>query len=264
MDDKPIVLLVEDNADAASDYREDIEALIDVTVITVCPPPPDLLDLAALVDEHNVGAVILDERLQQSSDATYVGVDAFDFLRSAFPRLPVDILTNYPHSPELKGHGLHAENLVRKRDFDDDESFRESYLQELYQRARRYHREQGERHRLIPASYAVTEEFVESLARLHFEADRAIEQIVWVRSSEERQICLIEVSRTALPAESIQVFRFAPSEDVPFPVLIADLRPTEWERIRRSDILLPEGWTLVGAHIFRRSEVLPEGWDDVG
>jgi hypothetical protein len=184
-----------------------------------------------------------------------MGIDALDYLRSAFPRLPVDILTNYPHSSELKGRGLHVDNLVRKRDFDDDVDFRESYLQGLYQRIRRYRQKQDERHELIAASDTVTREFVESLAQLHFDADDEIEQIIWVKSDEERQIRL---------TESVQAFRFAPSEDVPFPIYIADVRPTEWERIQGGDIPLPEGWSLEGAQVFRRSDVVPEGREDVG
>jgi len=257
MEDRPIVLLVEDDPDSADDYKEDIEALIDVTVV-ITAPPADLLDLTALVKELGASAVILDERLQQRSDATYAGIDALDYLRSAFPRLPIDILTEYPHSRELKGRGLSVENLVRKRDFDDDEGFRESYSQDLYKRIGRYRRRQDERHELMAASDTVTKEFVESLAQLHFETDDGLEQIIWVRSGEERQICLLEVNRTALPTESIQVFRFAPSEDVPFPIFIADVRPTEWERIQSGSIPLPEGWALKGAQVFQRSEALPE------
>lgn len=263
MEDKPIILLVEDELDTAGDYKEDVEALIDVIVIPVAPPA-DLLDLIALINEHGASAVILDELLQQRSDATYMGIDALDYLRGAFPRLPVDILTNYPHSSELKGRGLHHDNLVRKREFDDDADYRESYLQGLYQRIGRYHQRRDERHELMAVSDTVTKEFVGSLAQLDFEADDGIEQIIWVRSGDEKEIRLIEVNRTALPTESIQVFRFAPSEDVPFPTFIADVRPTEWERIQSGDIPLPEGWALEEAQIFRRSEVLPEGREDVG
>jgi len=263
MDDKLTILFVEDDPESASDYKEDIEALIDVTVIAVAPPV-DLSDLAALVNEHNASAVILDELLQQRSDATYVGIDALDYLRIAFPRLPIDILTDYPHSPELKGRGLQVDHLRRKRDLDDDEAYKQSYLQELYQRMRRYRQRGDERHEFTAASDTVTKEFVESLAQLHFEADDGIEQIIWVRSGDEKEIRLIEVNRTALPTESIQVFRFAPSEDVPFPIFITDVRPTEWERIESGDIPLPEGWSLEEAQVFRRSDVLPEGREDVG
>lgn len=263
MEDKPIILLVEDELDTAGDYKEDIEALIDVIVIPVAPPA-DLLDLIALINEYGASAVILDELLQQRSDATYMGIDALDYLRSAFPRLPADILTNYPHSSELKGRGLHHDNLVRKREFDDDADYRESYLQSLYQRIRRYRQRQDERHGLIAASDTVTREFVEGLAQLHFETEESIEEIIWIRSGDEKKICLIEVNRTALPTGSVQVFRFAPSEDVPFPIYIADVRPTEWERIQSGDIPLPESWSLEGAQVFRRSDMLPEGRKDVG
>ncbi|MBM4464160.1 MAG: response regulator [Chloroflexi bacterium] len=263
MDDKLTILFVEDDPDSASDYKGDIEALIDVTVIAIAPPA-DLLDLTALVNEVNASAVILDERLQQLSDATYAGIDAFDYLRSAFPGLPVDILTAYPHSSELKRRGLQIDHLIRKRDLDDDEAYKQSYLQELYQRMRRYRQREDERHEFMAASDTVTKEFVESLAQLHFEADDGIEQIIWVRSGDEKEIRLIEVNRTALPTESIQIFRFAPSEDVPFPTFIADIRPTEWERIQSGDIPLPEGWSLEETRVFRRSEVLPKGREDVG
>jgi hypothetical protein len=57
MEDKPIILLVEDELDSANDYKEDIEALIDVTVIPVVPPV-DLLDLTELINEHGASAVI--------------------------------------------------------------------------------------------------------------------------------------------------------------------------------------------------------------
>jgi len=255
MENEIVVLLVEDDPDDARDYKEDIEASIDVIVITITPPE-DLSDLAVLVAEHNASAVILDERLQQRSSATYVGIDALEYLRNAFPNLPVDILTNYPHSSELKGRGLLQENLIRKREFDEDEEFRQSYLQDLYQRMRHYRQERGGGHPLPATTDTVTEDFVESLAKLHFEADEGVEQIIWFRSREGKEIRLIEVNRTALPSDSIQVFRFAPSEEVPFPMFIADIRPSEWERVKGEDILLPEGWNIEDIEVFQRTKLL--------
>jgi hypothetical protein len=258
MTDKPVILLVEDDQDGARDYKEDIEAHIDATVIPVVPPM-DLPSLAAQVSGLNASAVILDESLQQHSDAAYMGIDALDYLSKAFPKLPVDILTNYPHNSELRGRGLQPENLVRKRDFDDDKSFWLSYLQELCQRIMRYRQRRDEDRKLIVASDSVSEEFVKSLVQLHFEADGAVEQIVWIESDEEKQIRLIEVNRTALPNQNLEVFRFAPSGDVPFPTFIADVTPAEWKKIQNGEIALPEGWSLGKAHVFQRSEVLLEG-----
>jgi hypothetical protein len=129
-----------------------------------------------------------------------------------------------------------------------------------------YRQRQEEGRELAAASGSVTEGFMESLARLHFEADEGLEQVIWVKSCGDRQICLLEVNRTALPSESIQVFRFAPSEDVPFPMFVVDVRPTEWEQIQSEGIPLPEGWTLDEAMVFQRSEVIlaEAEADDVG
>lgn len=255
MENKPVVLLVEDDPDDAVDYKEAIEASIDVIVITVTPPE-DLSDLVALVADQNTSAVILDERLQQRSSATYVGIDALEYLRNALPKLPVDILTNYPHSSELRGRGLPVDNLIRKREFDEDKEFRQLYLQDLYKRMRRYRQERGESRQLPAATDTVTEDFVESLAKLHFEVDEGVEQIVWFRGGEGKEIRLIEVNRTALPSDSIQVFRFAPSDEVPFPMFIADIRPSEWGRVQSEDIPLPEGWNIEDIEVFQRTELL--------
>lgn len=253
MGNEHVILLVEDDPDDASDYKEEIESLIDVRVVCVFPPET-LSDLAQLVVEHSASAVVLDERLQQHSGATYVGIDAYEYLRNAFSRLPVVILTNWPHDSELKGRGLPVENLIRKRDFDEDE-FKRSKLQELFGMMERYQQDRSEEHLLPSSGDVVTEALVESLAELHFEADEEIEQIVWFRGGESEEIRLIEVNRTALPANSVQVFRFAPSKEVPFPMLIADVRPSEWEQIKSQDIALPEGWNLKDIEVFQRSEV---------
>lgn len=252
--DKPIVLLVEDDPDSATDYEEAIETLIEVTVLAV-PPPIDLLDLLVLVEQHQASAVILDEALQQRSDATYLGIDAFEYLKEAFPNLPVYILTNYPHSPELKRRGLPADNLWRKRDFDDLEDVKERNLHDLFQQIERYCEKSRQIQEPVAIPDTVTEGLVRDLARLHFETEDAIERIVWIKSDKE-EIRLIEVNRTTLPTGSIQVFRFAPSEQMPFPILIADVTPTEWSQIESGSIPLPPHWDLDTAQVFGRAELL--------
>lgn len=252
--EKPRVLLVEDDPDSARDYEQDIEALIDVEVVAASPPV-DLLDLLALISEYRVSAVILDEMLQQRSDATYVGIDAFEYLTEAFPGLPVYILTNYPHSPELKQRGLPVDNLWRKRDFDEMAEVKEGHLRDLHRQIERYHQESTEIQKPTATSDLVTEELVRYLARLHFESDDAIERIGWFRSEGEKQVRLIEVSRTTLPTGSIQVFRFPASEEIPFPILIADVTPTEWSQVVSGDIELPPNWALDTVQMFERSEL---------
>lgn len=48
-----------------------------------------------------------------------------------------------------------------------------------------------------------------------------------------QEIRLIEINRSTLPTRSVEVLYFAPSQDVPFPVRIADVTPQEWEQVQR-------------------------------
>lgn len=266
MNDKPVVLLVEDSQDDASEYKRVIEELINVTVIPVAPPPIEHLDLLQLVGQHGADAVILDEVLQTQSGAAYMGIDAMRYIRTAFPGLPVIILTDFPHRPELKRSGLLAENLWRKRDLSEDDRQYEDAVQDvrdLYERISRYRARRAQLETHPPPGETVTAEFVRRLAELHFETEDTIESIVWFKPDEEAQIHLLEVNRTALPTGRVQLFRFAPSEDVPFPIMIADVTPSEWEKIQSGDIPLPEGWDLDSMTLFGRPSDVPGGDADV-
>jgi hypothetical protein len=71
------------------------------------------------------------------------------------------------------------------------------------------------------------EKVVSHLVRSHFEIEEAIDQIVWLKDGDEQEIHLIEVNRNTFPTGSVEVFYFAPSPDVPFPVRVADVTPQE-------------------------------------
>jgi hypothetical protein len=96
------------------------------------------------------------------------------------------------------------------------------------------------------------ERIVDRLIRSHFEIEENIDQIIWIRDGDEREIRLIEVNRATLPTGSVEAFCFAPSLDVPIPVRVADVTPQEWERVRNGQIPLPRGWTLERAKVFQR------------
>jgi len=255
MNDKPVILLIEDSPDAAEEFKDEIKKQIDLQVI-VAAPPTNLLELPLLITEHHADAVILDHILQGHSDVTYMGIDAYELLQNSIPSLPLYIVTEYAPGPEL--NELPTGYLIRKRDFFEDERFQKTRLQELYQATQSYRqgqKELGERERVLRELWAksgITQELVNCLAELHFEADNAIEQIIWV--AHEKEIRLLEVNRTAIPSGTVLVFRFAPSEDLPFPIFIADVTPLEWEQIQRGQIPLPEGWDLATAQIFQRFE----------
>ncbi|MBC8230081.1 hypothetical protein H8E77_11090 [bacterium] len=96
------------------------------------------------------------------------------------------------------------------------------------------------------------EKIVRQLVQSHFEIEPNIDEIVWFRDGVEQEIRLIEINRDTLPTGSVEVFSFAPIQDVPFPVRIADITPQEWKQVRSGDIPLPLGWTLRQIQIFQR------------
>jgi hypothetical protein len=148
-------------------------------------------------------------------------------------------------------------NLIRRNDFFDDQVFQKTRLQELYQAIQSYRqgqKEGQERKRILRELWhkaGITGEAVRNLAQLHFEADHGIEKIIWI--PHEKEIRLLEVNRTAIPSGNVLVFPFAPSFELPFAMLIADITPIEWKQLQHYKIPLPEGWDLETAHIFRRS-----------
>jgi len=96
------------------------------------------------------------------------------------------------------------------------------------------------------------EAVVRDLAHSHLEIEEGVEQIIWVRNRDRGAIRLIEVNQNTLPTGSVQVFFFAPSAKVPFPVRIADVTPQEWKQIQSGRIPLPAGWHLDDVAVFRR------------
>jgi len=99
------VLLIEDDVDWANSYIEDAEELAGIRVIHQIPPR-ELWDLEKLIAQFNSKAVVLDELLQQNSDASYLGIDALNYLANVFPHMPLVIVTEYPPGPELKKNSI--------------------------------------------------------------------------------------------------------------------------------------------------------------
>jgi hypothetical protein len=97
------------------------------------------------------------------------------------------------------------------------------------------------------------EELVRQLMRSHFDLEKGIERIIWVKNGNADEIRLIEVNRDAIPAGDFYAFYFAPSQDFPLPIRIADVTPDEWEQIQRGEII--PHWSLQEIEVFERSNL---------
>jgi len=99
------------------------------------------------------------------------------------------------------------------------------------------------------------EPLVASLVQEHFELEEDLEQIIWLKKGPVSEIRLLEVNRDTAATGMVEVFGFAPSADIPYPLRIAEITPEEWERVQNGEISLPESWSLDNAEIFTREHV---------
>lgn len=98
------------------------------------------------------------------------------------------------------------------------------------------------------------------LARKHFQVEDGITHIfrltdkieVEVRPTEP--IKLLEVNAATVPSGVMPLhFGPAPASGVPFPSVIVEVTPAEFEKIRRQELQLPRGWAI-GEEIPRPAE----------
>lgn len=98
-------------------------------------------------------------------------------------------------------------------------------------------------------------ELVRQLTRSHFDLEEGVERIIWVKNGNTQDVRLIEINRDVIPAGDFYPFYFAPSQDFPLPIHIADVTPEEWEQIQRGEIILPPEWALQKIEVFEQSKV---------
>lgn len=93
------------------------------------------------------------------------------------------------------------------------------------------------------------------LIRWHFKVEPGLVTVYRVMSDNEADpkepIKLIEVNTHTVSsfAGNFEAFGFAPTRDVPFPTLIAEVTPDELAELRKNG-RLPHGWAIEGAQQF--------------
>jgi len=100
------------------------------------------------------------------------------------------------------------------------------------------------------------ERMVEQLVHEHFEFDDRLESVIWIAHGMEPEIRLIQVTPETFPSRDVLAFYFPPSDEVPYPLLIAQVTPDEWQMVLRGEIPLPDGWSLDDHKVLSREMVL--------
>ncbi len=99
------------------------------------------------------------------------------------------------------------------------------------------------------------ESVVERIVHEHFALEENLEKVIWIRSRSAAEICLLEVNSDTFATGMVQSFYFPPSDEIPYPLILAEVTPEEWQKILRNEIELPEGWSLENHKAFVREVV---------
>ena len=109
------------------------------------------------------------------------------------------------------------------------------------------------------------DEAAKKLAEAHFEIEEGISHIFRIRQSVEAEVVpsepirLLEVNANTIPS-GIMPIGFGPSLTigVPYPSVILEVTPEEFDRITTHELSLPSGWEL-GPEIQKPVTTVPNG-----
>ena len=93
------------------------------------------------------------------------------------------------------------------------------------------------------------------LVQAHREVEPNLLRVVFYPDPQDREVRLVEVVEGSPSAGEALPFRFARDEagGVPYPVVIVELSPAEFEQLERGHLRLPEGWREDGREVLYRA-----------
>jgi FixJ family two-component response regulator len=209
MSDKAsIVWLIDDDENDAEEYERFLELSGELEIVFV-QPRPSLSDYVDLITNPDTAAFIIDQRLSDSANAPYEGLDLADYLRTLRPELPIYILTNYADDT-MEGKGQSADAIIKKGNVRD---YTEVTIARILRSVKRYEEALTEKqyrlktlidHKITNQLTDVEEKELESL-RADIErsfdlalSDQEQKREVYLQEQEERLAKLEEIAQKFL------------------------------------------------------------------
>jgi hypothetical protein len=110
-----------------------------------------------------------------------------------------------------------------------------------------------------PAAPTKKDQVAIDLMRSHFDVEPHMTEIWRIEGDNEASatepIKLLEVNAATVTTDSVMPFEFAPTQGVPYPTVIAEVTPEEFQLITNESKALPKGWSLRRARKFTRHDV---------
>jgi hypothetical protein len=76
------------------------------------------------------------------------------------------------------------------------------------------------------------------------------EKVIWIDCDKKDEIRLLEINPVTIATGMVQSFYFAPSDELPYALILAEITPEEWQKVLDGEIALPEEWTLKNYKVY--------------
>ncbi len=112
-----IVLWIDEEPDAIHTYLEDIKECFGPEINVLAEPPKRSLEdmLKRIQDVDGLVSLVLDERLRETGEADFTGMQLTEAVRRFDSKLPIYILTN--HASDIGDEEFQVESVLAKEDF---------------------------------------------------------------------------------------------------------------------------------------------------
>lgn len=132
----PSIAIIDDRKDFRDTVKKNVNAVIEEGWEVIdADPLANLADYPSWLNEENVAAILLDERLNDQSTSNYQGHDLVAYIRKRLPTLPIFIVTSYPLDDELQDKFKDVEGILKREDFNKET---EKYMPRITRAAQRY------------------------------------------------------------------------------------------------------------------------------
>ena len=121
---KHIIWLIDDDEEELTTYGNELKLDMsqEIQIKAILPYPRKIDYVSTLLEDPDTACIIIDQKLKEKGPATYTGIELAQYLRRIKKKIPIYILTNFPHDQdEFAGGEWSVEDIISKGSFSDEE-----------------------------------------------------------------------------------------------------------------------------------------------
>ena len=117
---KYIIWLIDDIERESTTYSNGLKTDMPqgFQIETICPPYRRIENYSTLLENPDTACIIIDQKLTETGDATYTGIELAQYLRSINQKVPIYILTSYADEEDFTGGEWSVEHIIPKDSFN--------------------------------------------------------------------------------------------------------------------------------------------------